>query len=106
MVADSMVRIIGRVCVPQVSELHKEILSEAHSSAYTLHPGSTKMYCDLRGNFWCHEMKKDIAEFVARDEERGSRVCGTVSVVSASEDRASQRSKPYSAIRDLGVEVG
>ena len=33
-----------RMCVPEYGELKREIMEEAHSSAYAMHPGSTKMY--------------------------------------------------------------
>jgi hypothetical protein len=32
-------------------ELRKEIFDEAHRARYTVHPGATKMYKDLRRNF-------------------------------------------------------
>jgi hypothetical protein len=38
----------GRICVPDVKDLSKLILSEAHDTAYSIHPGSTKMYYDLK----------------------------------------------------------
>ena len=41
-----------RLCVPDVIELKKEIMEEAHSSAYVMHPGSTKMYRTLRDHYW------------------------------------------------------
>ena len=37
-----------RICVPEVKSIRESILSEAHDSAYSIHPGSTKMYLDLR----------------------------------------------------------
>ena len=37
-----------RLCVPDVGGLKKEILEKAHSSAYAMHLGSTKMYHTLR----------------------------------------------------------
>ena len=37
-----------RLCVPDVGGLKKEIMEEAHSSAYAMHPGSTKMCHTLR----------------------------------------------------------
>ena len=37
-----------RLCVPDVDELRKEIMEEAHFSAYSVHPGSTKVYHDLK----------------------------------------------------------
>ncbi|WMV50270.1 hypothetical protein MTR67_043655 [Solanum verrucosum] len=39
---------------------------EAHNSRYSIHPGSTKMYRDLRDVFWWNGMKRDIADFVAK----------------------------------------
>ncbi|KAL0442273.1 UNVERIFIED_CONTAM: hypothetical protein Sradi_0166200, partial [Sesamum radiatum] len=55
-----------RVCVPNVEELRTEIMHEAHYAPYAMHPGSTKMYRDLRPYYWWPTMKKDVAEFVAR----------------------------------------
>ena len=37
--------------VPKGPELWKRILDEAHLSKFSIHPGSTKMYQDLRSNF-------------------------------------------------------
>jgi hypothetical protein len=42
----------GRLCVPQKSEVKMDILREAHKTPYTVHPGETKMYRDLKQNFW------------------------------------------------------
>ena len=33
-----------RMCVPEYGELKRDIMEEAHSSVYVMHPGSTKMY--------------------------------------------------------------
>jgi hypothetical protein len=33
-----------RICVPDMDHLREKILQEAHDSAYSIHPGSTKMY--------------------------------------------------------------
>ena len=56
----------GRLCVPKVQELKEEILAEAHNSPFSIHPGSTKMYQDLKQNFWWNGLKRDVAEFVAK----------------------------------------
>jgi len=56
----------GRVCVPQNSELIQKILREAHSSTMSVHPGSNKMYNDLKKMYWWSGMKRDISEFVSR----------------------------------------
>jgi hypothetical protein len=37
-----------RLVVPMKAALKKKILEEAHMSRYSIHPGSTKMYHDLR----------------------------------------------------------
>ncbi|XP_070003351.1 uncharacterized protein [Nicotiana sylvestris] len=55
----------GRWCVPNGGELRKQIMTEMHQSWYSVHPGSTKMYHDLRQLYWWNDMKKDIATFVA-----------------------------------------
>ncbi|XP_070024936.1 uncharacterized protein [Nicotiana sylvestris] len=42
------------------------VIGETHYSRYSLHPGVTKMYHDIREVYWWDGMKKDIAEVVAR----------------------------------------
>jgi len=54
-----------RLCVPQ-GEVRQKILAEAHSSAYSIHPGGNKMYQDLKKHFWWNAMKREIAQFVAK----------------------------------------
>lgn len=56
----------GRLCVPDEDDLRKEVLKEAHNSKMSIHPGSTKMYNDLKKNYWWSGMKRHIAEFVER----------------------------------------
>jgi hypothetical protein len=54
------------ICVPQNKEIRDSILKEAHDSRYSIHPGCTKMYKDLKVRFWWEKMREDIAEYVAR----------------------------------------
>ncbi|GJR20794.1 transposon ty3-I gag-pol polyprotein [Tanacetum coccineum] len=56
----------NRLCVPDDSSLREAVLTEAHSSPFSIHPGSTKMYRDLKQNFWWNGMKHDVARFVAK----------------------------------------
>nr|GFC55694.1 retrotransposon protein, putative, Ty3-gypsy subclass [Tanacetum cinerariifolium] len=42
------------------------LLTEAHSSPFSVHPGSTKMYHDLKQYFWWSGMKGDVAMFVSK----------------------------------------
>jgi hypothetical protein len=41
-----------RLVVPKREALKKKILDEAHTSRYSIHPGSTKIYHDMRQQFW------------------------------------------------------
>ncbi|XP_070003095.1 uncharacterized protein [Nicotiana sylvestris] len=61
---DGVLRLQGHLCVPNVGVLRERILDEAHSSRYSIHPGATKMYRDLRQHYWWRRMKKDIVEYV------------------------------------------
>ena len=56
----------GRLCVPADSELKQVILKEAHDTLYSIHPGGTKMYQDLKEQFWWHKMKKEIRTYLAK----------------------------------------
>ena len=64
--SEDTLRLGTRLCVPDVDELRKEIMEEAHFSAYSIHPGSTKMYHDLKDIYWWNGMKRDIADFVSK----------------------------------------
>ena len=50
-----------RVCVPGDNDLRKAILEEAHSGFFAIHPGSTKMYQDLKMSFWWSKMKREVS---------------------------------------------
>ncbi|KAL0549938.1 hypothetical protein IC582_014433 [Cucumis melo] len=56
----------GRLCVPSDSAIKAELLTEAHSSPFSMHPGSTKMYQDLKRVYWWRNMKREVAEFVSK----------------------------------------
>jgi hypothetical protein len=64
--SDGLFRYQNRICVPNDEEIKKLILEETHFSPYSVHPGGTKMYRDLKGYFWWNGMKRDVAEFVER----------------------------------------
>jgi hypothetical protein len=54
-----------RLCVPEVKGIKELILRKAHDSAYSIHPGSTKMHHDLKSRYWWYGMKRVVAEYVA-----------------------------------------
>jgi hypothetical protein len=55
----------NRLVVPRREALKKKVLDEAHTSRYSIHPSSTKMYHDLRQQFWWTRMKHEIAHYVS-----------------------------------------
>ncbi|KAL6351222.1 hypothetical protein AAG906_031808 [Vitis piasezkii] len=63
---DGILRFMTRLCVPNDGDLRRELLEEAHCSRLAIHPRGTKMYKDLRQNYWWSGMKRDIAQFVAQ----------------------------------------
>ena len=63
---EGVLRIKERVCVPRVDDLVHTILAEAHSSSYSIHPGATKMYRDLKQHFLWSRMKRDVFDFVSQ----------------------------------------
>jgi len=53
-----------KLVVPNQKHLKKQILDEAHESLLSIHPGSSKMYRDVRKRFWWKGLKQDIARIV------------------------------------------
>jgi hypothetical protein len=51
--------------VPKKEALKKKTMDEVHTSRYYIHPGSTKVYHDLRQQFWWTRMKCEIARYVS-----------------------------------------
>ncbi|KAJ9547279.1 hypothetical protein OSB04_019822 [Centaurea solstitialis] len=54
----------GRVWVPRAGTARQTLLEEAHKSRFSIHPGATKMYRDLRTDYWWPGMKRDVARYV------------------------------------------
>ncbi|GJU76226.1 retrotransposon protein, putative, ty3-gypsy subclass [Tanacetum coccineum] len=75
-----------RLCVPNDQALREKVMTEAHSSPFTIHPGSTKMYRDLKQYFWWNGMKQDVATFVSK--------CMTCQQVKIEHQRASGLLQP------------
>ena len=63
---DGSLRYRGRVVVPQLTDLREEILKEFHCSRFAVHPGGTKMYQDLRRQYYWSGMKRHVGDFVRR----------------------------------------
>ena len=58
---DGILRFGSRLCVPSDEDLRRELLEEVHCSRLIINPGGTKMYKDLKQNYWWSGMKRDIA---------------------------------------------
>ncbi|KAM1152397.1 hypothetical protein ACFX19_035618 [Malus domestica] len=86
---DGMLMQGDRMFVPNVEELKKDILDEAHISAYAMHPGSTKMYHTIRHFYYWPGMKREIAEYVSR--------CAIYQQVKA------ERKKPFGLLQPLPI---
>jgi hypothetical protein len=54
-----------RIVIPKDHKLRRQIMDEAHLSKFSMHPGSMKMYQDLKQNFWWTRMKQEIAKYVS-----------------------------------------
>jgi hypothetical protein len=50
-----------RICVLDIDSLRETILKETHDFDYPIHPGSTKMYQDLKQKYWWYGLKRDVA---------------------------------------------
>jgi hypothetical protein len=77
-----------RLVIPQDRNLKKEILDKAHLSKFTIHPGSTKMYQELRKNFWWSNMKGETTEYVSG--------CDTCQRIKASHLKTAGQMQPLS----------
>jgi hypothetical protein len=78
-----------RMWILKHGDFRTRILDEAHKSRYSVHPGATKMYQDLKKNYWWLGMKRDVIEYVGK--------CLTYLQVKV------EHQKPYGTIQPLDV---
>ncbi|GJV05434.1 putative reverse transcriptase domain-containing protein [Tanacetum coccineum] len=62
--ADGTLCIKKQSWVPHFGGLRYLIMNESHKSKYSIHPGSDKMYHDLKKLYWWPNMKAKIATYV------------------------------------------
>jgi hypothetical protein len=79
----------NKLVIPKNKDLKKEILDEAHLSKFSMHPGNTKMYHDLKPLYWWTRMKREIAQYVSE--------CDTCQRIKAS------HLKPPGALQPLSI---
>jgi hypothetical protein len=87
-----------RLCVPEDQVIRQAILHEAHESAYSIYPRSTKMYLDLKQKYWWVGLKRDVAGYVA--------VCDTCQRVKAEHQRPAGLLQPMKIPEWKWEEVG
>ncbi|GJR96159.1 putative reverse transcriptase domain-containing protein [Tanacetum coccineum] len=64
--ADGTLCLHGRSWLPRYGDLRTVIMHESHKSKYSVHPGSDKMYQDMKKLYWWPNMKADIATYVSK----------------------------------------
>nr|GFA83003.1 putative reverse transcriptase domain-containing protein [Tanacetum cinerariifolium] len=79
--ADGTQCLNGRSWIPCYGDLQTVIMHESHKSKYSIHPGSDKLYQDMKKLYWWPNIKADIATYV--------RKCLTCAKVKAEHQRPS-----------------
>ncbi|GJV83669.1 putative reverse transcriptase domain-containing protein [Tanacetum coccineum] len=64
--ADGTLCLNGRSWLPCYGDLRTVIMHESHKSKYSIHPGSDKMYQDIKKLYWWPNMKADISTYVRK----------------------------------------
>ncbi|GJS87334.1 putative reverse transcriptase domain-containing protein [Tanacetum coccineum] len=64
--ADGTLCLNNRSWIPCLGDLRALIMHESHKSKYSIHPGSDKMYQDLKKLYWWPNMKAEIATYVSK----------------------------------------
>nr|GEX25788.1 hypothetical protein [Tanacetum cinerariifolium] len=80
--ADGTQCLNGRSWLPCYGDLRILIMHESYKSKFSVHPGSDKMYQDMKKLYWWPNMKADIATYVSK--------CLTCSKVKAKHKRPSR----------------
>nr|GEU57054.1 hypothetical protein [Tanacetum cinerariifolium] len=80
--ADETLCLNNRSWLPCFGDLRTLIMHESYKSKYSIHPGSDKMYQDLKQLYWWPNMKANIATYVGK--------CLTFSKVKAEHQKPSE----------------
>ncbi|GJX32390.1 reverse transcriptase domain-containing protein [Tanacetum coccineum] len=64
--ADGTLCLDNRSWLPCYGDTRSLIMHESHKSKYSIHPGSDKMYHDMKMLYWWPNMKADIATYVSK----------------------------------------
>nr|GFA73220.1 putative reverse transcriptase domain-containing protein [Tanacetum cinerariifolium] len=75
--ADGTQCLNGRSWIPCYGDLQTVIMHESHKSKYSIHPGSDKMYQDMKKLYWWPNMKADITTYVRKCLTCAKKALGT-----------------------------
>ncbi|GKC86292.1 putative reverse transcriptase domain-containing protein [Tanacetum coccineum] len=64
--ADRTLCLNGRSWLPCYGDMRTVIMHESHKSKYSIHPGSDKMYQDMKKLYWWPNMEADITTYVTK----------------------------------------
>ncbi|GJR91587.1 putative reverse transcriptase domain-containing protein [Tanacetum coccineum] len=64
--ADGTLCLNNQSWIPCFGDLRALIMHEFHKSKYSIHPGSDKMYQDLKKLYWWPNMKAEIATYISK----------------------------------------
>ncbi|KAI3807688.1 hypothetical protein L1987_23622 [Smallanthus sonchifolius] len=78
-----------RIWIPRLSSVLTTILDEAHKSKYSIHPGATKIFYDLRYHFWWPGTRREVVKYV-----EGCLTCLRV---------MAEHQKPYGKLQPLEI---
>ncbi|GJX00712.1 putative reverse transcriptase domain-containing protein [Tanacetum coccineum] len=95
--ADGTLCLNGKSWLPCYGDLRTVIMHESHKSKYSIHPGSDKMYQDMKKLYWWPNMKADIATYVSK--------CLTCAKVKAEHQRPSGLLVQPKILNEMGTTI-